>query len=72
MGGQIDDVVKDLVSVNNTIGAIAVIDSNGRVVYATQNWKVDGAELINSWPIRPHQSLFKASGTRLCRQLKKG
>ncbi|WXG43307.1 MAG: hypothetical protein WED04_04580 [Promethearchaeati archaeon SRVP18_Atabeyarchaeia-1] len=49
MGGQIDDVVKDLVSVNNTIGAIAVIDSNGRVVYATQNWKVDGAELINSW-----------------------
>jgi predicted regulator of Ras-like GTPase activity (Roadblock/LC7/MglB family) len=49
VGGQIDDVVKDLVSVNNTIGAIAVLDSNGNVVYATQNWKVNGTELIASW-----------------------
>lgn len=49
MGGQIDDVVKDLVSVNNTIGAIAVLDANGRVVYTTQNWKVNGSELIDSW-----------------------
>lgn len=49
MGGQIDDVVKDLVSVNTTIGAIAVLDSNGNVVYATQNWKVNGTELIAMW-----------------------
>ena len=49
MGGQIDDVVKNLVSANNTIGAIAVLDPNGRVVYATQNWKVNGSELIASW-----------------------
>lgn len=49
MGGQIDDVVKDLVSVNNTIGAIAVLDPSGNVVYTTQNWNVNGTELINSW-----------------------
>jgi predicted regulator of Ras-like GTPase activity (Roadblock/LC7/MglB family) len=49
VGGQIDDVVKDLVSVNTTIGAIAVLDSNGNVVYATQNWKVNGTELIAMW-----------------------
>jgi hypothetical protein len=49
VSATIDDVVKNLVSVNDTIGAIAVLDSSGNVVYTTQNWKVNGAELINSW-----------------------
>jgi hypothetical protein len=44
-----DDVFRNLVSVNNTIGALAVLDNNGNVVYATQNWKINGGELINSW-----------------------
>ena len=47
--GSVDEIFKSLVSVNNTIGAMAVLDNNGKVVYATQNWKVNGNELINSW-----------------------
>lgn len=47
--GSMDDVFKNLVSVNNTIGAMAVLDNNGKVVYASQNWKVNGDELVNSW-----------------------
>jgi predicted regulator of Ras-like GTPase activity (Roadblock/LC7/MglB family) len=49
MGGQIDDIFKDLVSANKTIGAAAVLDPSGRVVYTTQNWKINGNELIASW-----------------------
>jgi hypothetical protein len=47
--GSIEDVFRNLVSVNNTIGAMAVLDNAGNVVYATQNWKVNGTELMNSW-----------------------
>jgi hypothetical protein len=47
--GSFDEIFKSLVSANNTIGAMAVLDSSGKVVYATQNWKVNGGELLNSW-----------------------
>jgi predicted regulator of Ras-like GTPase activity (Roadblock/LC7/MglB family) len=47
--GSVDEIFKNLVSVNSTIGAMAVLDNSGKVVYATQNWKVNGNELINSW-----------------------
>jgi hypothetical protein len=47
--GSFDEIFKNLVSVNNTIGALAVLDNSGNVMYATQNWKVNGGELINSW-----------------------
>jgi predicted regulator of Ras-like GTPase activity (Roadblock/LC7/MglB family) len=47
--GSMDDVFKNLVSVNKTIGAMAVLDNNGKVVYATQNWKVNGDELVKTW-----------------------
>lgn len=47
--GSMDEIFRNLVSVNNTIGAIAVLDNSGKVVFATQNWKVNGDELINSW-----------------------
>jgi predicted regulator of Ras-like GTPase activity (Roadblock/LC7/MglB family) len=49
MSSQIESVVRDLIGVNNTIGAIAVLDNSGRVIYATENWKVDGSDVINSW-----------------------
>nr|MDO8098234.1 hypothetical protein [Candidatus Njordarchaeota archaeon] len=49
MSSQIEGVVRNLFTVNDTIGAIAVLDNNGRVIYATENWKVNGDELINSW-----------------------
>ena len=49
MSSQIESVVRDLIGVNNTIGAIAVLDNNGRVIYATGNWKVNGSDVINSW-----------------------
>jgi hypothetical protein len=35
--------------VNETIGAIAVLDISGRVIYATENWKVNGSDVINCW-----------------------
>jgi hypothetical protein len=47
--GSLDDVFKSLTAANNTIGAMAVLDNSGNVVYATQNWKVNGGDLINSW-----------------------
>jgi hypothetical protein len=47
--GSFDEIFKNLISGNNTIGAMAVLDNSGKVVYATQNWKVNGGELINSW-----------------------
>jgi hypothetical protein len=49
MSSRIEGVVRNLFTENNTIGAIAVLDKNGRVLYATENWKVNGNELINSW-----------------------
>jgi predicted regulator of Ras-like GTPase activity (Roadblock/LC7/MglB family) len=49
MSSQIESVVRDLIGVNNTIGAIAVLDNNGRVIYTTENWKVNGSDVINSW-----------------------
>jgi len=49
MSSRIESVVRDLFTVNNTIGAIAVLDKDGRVLYATENWKVNGNEVINSW-----------------------
>ena len=47
--GSMDEIFKSLVSANNTIGAMAVLDNAGKVVYATQNWKVNGGELMDSW-----------------------
>lgn len=49
MANQIDNVVKVLFGTNKTIGAVAILDYNGRVVYTTKNWKVDGSRVINSW-----------------------
>jgi predicted regulator of Ras-like GTPase activity (Roadblock/LC7/MglB family) len=49
MSSQIESVVRDLIGVNNTIGAIAVLDNNGRVIYTTENWQVNGSDVVNSW-----------------------
>jgi predicted regulator of Ras-like GTPase activity (Roadblock/LC7/MglB family) len=49
MSSRIESVVRDLIGVNNTIGAIAVLDNNGRVIYTTENWQVDGSDVVNSW-----------------------
>jgi hypothetical protein len=49
LGNPIDTVVKNLFGKNKTIGAVAILDYNGRVLYTTQNWRVDGSRVINSW-----------------------
>jgi len=49
MSVGIEDVVKNLVATNNTIGAIAVLDSNGKIMFTTQNWQLDGSQVIDSW-----------------------
>nr|MDO8133702.1 hypothetical protein [Candidatus Njordarchaeum guaymaensis] len=49
MSSQIENVCRNLFTANDTIGAIAVLDNNGRVLYASKNWRVNGDQLINSW-----------------------
>jgi hypothetical protein len=49
MSSQIESVVRGLFTVNDKIGAIAVLDNRGKVIYTTENWKVNGSEVINSW-----------------------
>ena len=45
----IEDAVKSLIASNNAVGAVAVLDSSGTIVFTTQNWKINGSELIQSW-----------------------